>query len=168
MRPPWPRLALRSLVGGGPVGPGCGLGWPRQEWPGVAKLLIQLHSVAFRCIPYRRREAGGHPHPSLLPSRDPCVTVPGGRSSSHPPARYARGGHPHTPGSGASPLCTPPFEGLREPPPMGYARSPQGRRGLPAFAGTTVRFARTTYANNVAIGGAMAQWAVVVGVSPSS
>ena len=55
MRPPWPRLALRSLVCGGPAGPGCDLGWPRQEWPGVAKLLIQLHLIAFRCIPYRLR-----------------------------------------------------------------------------------------------------------------
>ena len=58
MRPPWPRLALRSLVRGGPVGPGCGLGWPRQECPGVAKLLIQLHLVAFRCFSYRLRGAG--------------------------------------------------------------------------------------------------------------
>ena len=107
MRPPWPRLALRSLVGGGPVGPGCGLGWPRQEWPGVARLLIQLHSVAFRCIPYRRRGAGGHPHPSLLPSRDLCVTAPGGRSSSHPPARYARGDTPTPPAVGIAPLHSP-------------------------------------------------------------
>ena len=29
------------------------------------------------------------------------------RGSSHPPARSACGGHPRTPGSGASPLCTP-------------------------------------------------------------
>ena len=50
------------------------------------------------------------------PFGDLCVTAPGGRSSSHPPARYACGGHPHAPGSGASPLCTPPFEGLRGPP----------------------------------------------------
>ena len=50
MRPPWPRLALRSLVRGGPAGSGCGLGWPRHEWPGAAKLLNQLHSVAFRCF----------------------------------------------------------------------------------------------------------------------
>ena len=60
-----------------------------------------------------------------LPAGDLCVTVPDGRSSSHPPARYACEGHPHTPGSGASPLCTPhsrdyasrPYElckGLRE------------------------------------------------------
>ena len=60
MRPPWPRLAHRSLVRGGPAGPGCGLGWPRQEWPGVTELLIQLHSVAFRSIPY--------PEPSSSPS----------------------------------------------------------------------------------------------------
>ena len=58
MGPPWPRLALRSLVGTGPAGSGCGLGWPRQEWPGVAKPLNQLHSVAFRCIPYRLRGDG--------------------------------------------------------------------------------------------------------------
>ena len=54
--------------------------------------------------------------PSLLPSRDLCVTVPDGCSSSHPPARYACGGHPHAPGSGASPLCTPPFEGYASRP----------------------------------------------------
>ena len=98
MGPPWPRLALRSLVRGGPAGLGCGLGWPRQEWPGVAKPLIQLHLVAFRCflvvyagtrggvqewptfnsvsfglIPShssRRLGPGFHPHPSLLPSRE--------------------------------------------------------------------------------------------------
>ena len=58
MRPPWPRLALRSLVRGGPAGPGCGLGWPRQECPGVAKPLIQLHLVAFGCISCRLRGAG--------------------------------------------------------------------------------------------------------------
>ena len=210
MRPLWPRLALRSLVRGGPPGPGCGLGWLRYEWPGVTKLLIQLHLVAFGCIPYRLRGAGmrgsrlhgndgglggvsilwlhlallapftpsgeagnvatvasfgttltpthcasvaldvatvaslgvarsgetfnsvafgciwlhslivdvgqgGTPIPAFSP-RDLCVTAPGGRSSSHPPARYACGGHPHTPGSGAPPLCTPPFEGLRKPP----------------------------------------------------
>ena len=60
MGPPRPRLALGSLVRGGPAGPGCGLGWPRHEWPGVTKLLIQLHSVAFRSIPY--------PEPSSSPS----------------------------------------------------------------------------------------------------
>ena len=197
-------LALRSPVRGGPPGPGCGLGWLRHEWPGVTKLLIQLHLVAFRCIPYRLRGAGmrgsrlrgndgglggeisilwlnlallapftpsgeagneatvasfgttltpthcasvaldvarvaslgvarsgetfktvsfslirshfisSEPSSALPPGGDFCVTAPGGRSSSHPPARYACGGHPHTPGSGASPLCTPPFEGLRE------------------------------------------------------
>ena len=52
MRPPWPRLALRSLLGGGPeMWPCCGLGWPRQEWPGVAKLLKPSHLVSFRLIP---------------------------------------------------------------------------------------------------------------------
>ncbi len=47
MGPRWPRLALRSLVRGGLAGPG----WPRYEWPEVAKPLIQLHLVAFRCFP---------------------------------------------------------------------------------------------------------------------
>ena len=47
MRPPWPHLALRSLVRTVPGWPRGGLGWPRQEWPGVAKLLIQSHSVSF-------------------------------------------------------------------------------------------------------------------------
>ena len=59
MRPRWPRLALRSLVGTGPAGPGCGLGWPRQEWPGVAKVLIRLHLVAFGCIPIVLSRARG-------------------------------------------------------------------------------------------------------------
>ena len=54
MRPPWPHLAHRSLVWGVPGWPRCGLVWPRQEWPGVAEPLIQLHSVAFRCIPIVR------------------------------------------------------------------------------------------------------------------
>ncbi len=45
--------------------------------------------------------------------------------------------------------------------------SPRGGRNLqgcevPAFAGTTGLFVETTYANNVATGGAAAQWAVVV------
>ena len=66
MRPPRPRLALRSLVRGGPAGPGSGLGWPRQEWTGVAKPLIQLHLVAFRCIPYRLRWAHPCPRPVTL------------------------------------------------------------------------------------------------------
>ena len=51
MRPPWPRLALRSLVRDGPAGPGRGLGWPRHEWPGAAKLLFRSHLVSFSLIP---------------------------------------------------------------------------------------------------------------------
>ena len=153
MRPVWPRLALRPLVRGGPAGPGGGPVWPwlrirgwGWEWPGAAKLLIQLHLVAFRLISH---PPNPHPLPSPQRARGPdrlrgndgceqcssqrgygvrgscrwfvvgvhpfgdlCVTALGGRSSSHPPARYACGGHPHAPGSGASPLCTPPFEGL--------------------------------------------------------
>ena len=71
MGPLWPRLALHSLVGGGPVGPGCGLGWPRQEWPGVAKPLIQLHSVAFGCI-----SLSPNPHPRRLLRRQEPRTQP--------------------------------------------------------------------------------------------
>ena len=59
MRPPWPRLALRSLVRAGPASPRCGLGWPRHEWPGVAKFLVRLHSVAFRLIPIVCAGQGG-------------------------------------------------------------------------------------------------------------
>ena len=58
MRPPWLRLAHRSLLRGGPAGPGCGLGWPRQEWRRVAGT---FNSVAFGCIsldPYRLRRLG--------------------------------------------------------------------------------------------------------------
>ena len=71
MGPPWPRLALHSLVGGGPAGPGCGLGWPRQEWPGVAKPLIQLHLVAFSCI-----SLSPNPHPRRLLRRQEPRTQP--------------------------------------------------------------------------------------------
>ena len=39
---------------------------------------------------------------------------------------------------------------------------------VPAFAGTTDTFAEMTYANNVAINGAMAQWAFVVGCGVAS
>ena len=44
--------------------------WPRQEWPGVAKLLILFRLVPFRSISYRRLGPGFHPHPNLLPSRE--------------------------------------------------------------------------------------------------
>ena len=91
MRPRWSRLALRSLVGTGPAGPGCGLVWPRQEWLGVTEVLFRLHLVAFGCISYRGR-------------------------------------------------------------------------GACAFAGTTGAFVRTTHVDNVGVGAAMAQWAVVVGL----
>ena len=76
MRPGWPRLAHRLLVGTVPGWPRLWPRWPHQERPGVAKLLNQLHLVAFRCIPCRCwfgvHPAGGepHPHPRLLPSRE--------------------------------------------------------------------------------------------------
>ena len=76
MRPPWPRLALRSLVRGGPVWPYFRLRWPCQEWPGVAKPLIQLHSVAFGCIAYPP-----NPHPHPLPEGEGIM----------PPSREQRG-----------------------------------------------------------------------------
>ena len=60
MRPPWPRLAHRSLVRGVPAWPRCGLVWSRQEWPGVVKPLIWLHLVAFGCFPHPP-----NPHPAL-------------------------------------------------------------------------------------------------------
>ena len=80
MRPGWPRLAHRLLVGTVPGWPRLWPRWPHQEWPGVAKLLNQLHLVAFRCIPCRCwfgvHPAGGepHPHPRLLPSREKGFT----------------------------------------------------------------------------------------------
>ena len=46
MRPGWSRLALRLLVRGGQAD----LGWPHQEWPGVAKLLVWFRLVPFRSI----------------------------------------------------------------------------------------------------------------------
>ena len=86
---------------------------------GVARSGETFNSVAFGCISLHSLIVdvgqGGTPIPAFS-LQDLCVTAPGGRSSSHPPARYACGGHPHTPGSGASPLCTPPFEGLHKPP----------------------------------------------------
>ena len=61
MRPPWSRLALRSLVCGGPAWPCCRLWWPRHEWPGVEKLLIQLHfgSISFHSLSSTRGLAWG-------------------------------------------------------------------------------------------------------------
>ena len=81
---------------------------------GVARSGETFKTVSFSLI--RSHFISSEPSSALPPGGDFCVTAPGGRSSSHPPARYACGGHPHTPGSGASPLCTPPFEGLRKPP----------------------------------------------------
>ena len=94
MRPPWPRLALRSLVRAGPAGPGCGLGWPRQEWPRVANLLIQLHLVAFRCF-----SRPPNPHPDPLPEGEGIIQ--GDRIARFPPSRgplevpCPRPEHPH-------------------------------------------------------------------------
>ena len=94
MRPLWPRLAHRSLLRTVPAGPGCGLGWPRQEWPGVAKLLIQLHLVAFRCF-----SRPPNPHPRLLPEERGHALQAGG--ARFPPSRgplevpCPRPEHPH-------------------------------------------------------------------------
>ena len=115
MGPPWPRLALRSLVRGGPAGPGCGFGWPRQEWPGVAKPLIQLHLVAFRCF---------------------LVVYAGTRGGAF------RSGQP---------LIQSHLVSFRLIPLVDWGRgftlilafSPQGRRGLTAFTGTTGAGAET-------------------------
>ena len=80
----------------------------------MAKLLIQLHSVAFRCISCRLRGVG-----TLILRLDSSLRWNDGD----------RG------------------QDARFPPSL-------ERRML---------FGRTTYVNNVASGGAMAQWAVVVG-----
>ena len=232
MRPPWPRLALRLLVRGGPPGPGCGLGWLHHERLGVAKLLIQLHLVAFGCIPHRLRGAGmrgsrlhgndgglgdeisilwlnlallapftpsgeagneatvasfgttltpthcasvaldvatvaslgvarsgetfnsvafgcislhslivdvgqgGTPIPAFSP-QDLCVTAPGGRSSSHPPARYACGGHPTPPAVWHRPSALPLSRGYASRP-FELCKGLLKGEGTCAFAGTTV------------------------------
>ncbi len=108
MGPPWPRLALRSLVRGGPAGPGCGLGWPRQEWPGVAKPLIQLHLVAFRCFPVVYAGTRG-----AFRSGQPLIQSHLVSFRLIPLVDWGRG-----------------FTLI-------LAFSPQGRRDLTAFAGTT-------------------------------
>ena len=79
MRPGRPHLALRSLVRGGPTGPGCGLGWPRQECAGAAKLLI-----LFRFVPFHFP----NPHPNPLPEGEGICM--GNRDARFPPARKRR------------------------------------------------------------------------------
>ena len=125
MRPPWPWLALRLLVRAGPGWPYFRLRWPRQEWAGVAKLLKQSHFLSFPLISLS-------PEPSSPPSPrgDFCITAPGGRSSSHPPARYACGGHPHAPGSGASPPLHSPIRGVTRAAPMRYAKVSSREKGF--------------------------------------
>ena len=76
MRPEWPRLALRSLVRGGSAWPYFRLRWSRHEWPGVAKLLIRLHSVAFGCFSYPP-----NPHPNPLPEGEGIIQGAGMRGS---------------------------------------------------------------------------------------
>ena len=155
--PIWPCLALFTpTVEAGNGATLASLGTPftrthwasmRPRWPslassGVARSGETFNSVAFGCISLlscRLRGAGVSPSSSPSPlTGDLCVAAPDGRSSSHPPARYACGGHPHAPGSGASPLCTPPFERLREAPLCVMQRSPQGRRDLTVCAGGTL------------------------------
>ena len=89
MRPRWPWLASSGVARSGQtfnsVAFGCislhscrlrgnGGGEFRSGQP-----LIQLYLVAFRCFPVVYAGQGFHPHPSLLPSRDFCVTPPGVR-----------------------------------------------------------------------------------------
>ena len=50
MRPPWPHLALRSLVRGGPAWLRCGIGWPWLTSSGAARSGKTFNSVAFDCI----------------------------------------------------------------------------------------------------------------------
>ena len=86
---------------------------------GVRRSGESFNSVAFGCFPLHPHpdplpEGEGiiqgtgmhlrlHPHPSLLPSGRPLRNCACGRSSSHPPARYVCGGHPHTPAVGHRP-----------------------------------------------------------------
>ena len=80
----------------------------------VARSGETFNSVPFCSISFHSYRPNPHPPPS--PRGDLCITVPGGRSSSHPPARYACGGHPHAPGSGASPLSLPHSRGYASRP----------------------------------------------------
>ena len=69
MGPRWPRLALRSLVRGGPA-------WPCFDCGGLitsGQERQTLNSVAFGCISLHflsSTRGRGHPHPSLLPSKE--------------------------------------------------------------------------------------------------
>ena len=171
MRPPWPRLALRSLVRGGPVWPYFRLRWPRQEWPGVAKLLIQLHSVAFGCIAYPP-----NPHPDPLPEGEgTCRT--GGRGCEVPPRSRERRKEPVLHADGGAIPGVERSSGVHRSGKLliqshlvAFRLIPYRLRGglgceVPAFAGTTGGFAETTHVTNVRAGAAAAQWAVVVGLA---
>ena len=170
MRPPWPRLALRSLVRGGPVWPYFRLRWPRQEWPGVAKLLIQLHSVAFGCIAY---PPNPHPPPSPggrrdLPSKPGMRGSPASRERRKEPVLHADGGA--IPGVERSSGVHRSGKLLIQSHLVAFRLIPYRLRGglgceVPAFAGTTGGFAETTHVTNVRAGAAAAQWAVVVGLA---
>ena len=141
MRPGWPHLAHRLLVGTVPGWPRLWPRWPHQEWPGVAKLLKQLHLVAFRSIPCRCW-FGVHPlgvnptssSPSPLKG-DLCVTALGGRSSSHPPAGMLVGDTPTPPAVGHRPSALPHFEGLREPPLCVMQKIPSREKGFARIRG---------------------------------
>ena len=179
MRPGWSRLALRSLVRTGRPWPHGGLGWPRQEWPGVAKLLIRFRLVPFRSIPCRpnlirafsphwRRELKGYPYHYCLfwsfrsliaPLPRAVVQECAGVGTPHTLARYGPI-WPDLPLAARTRVCNP----HTIPSPRGRGDGYKGRdaRFLPSQERRGY-FAATTHVNNVATGGAMAQWAVVVG-----
>ena len=152
MRPGWPRFASvhsYALYQRGLVVASFwswlrirGRGW---EWPGVAKLLIQLHLVAFRCISYRP-----NPHPPPSPS---------GRRN------LSLRGNDRSPAESGETFISLPFASISTHPlssePSSSAFSQREKGSEPSRARRPSN-AITTYAINVRAGAAMGQWAVVV------
>ena len=161
----WPWLRIR------------GQGW---EWPGVAKLLIQLHLVAFRCISY-----SPNPHPNVDSS---LRWNDGDRGAGMRCSRLRgnNGGTAPAPKLGAFAFGTAvrsaqerrtfnlvPFGSISfhfpSQPPVPVIPAKAGMTGT---GGWDARFppsrarrpsnAVTTYAINVRAGAAMGQWAVVM------
>ena len=144
----WPCLALFTPSGeAGNEARVASFGPPltRTRWASVASWWLWLASLrvarsdeTFKTLSFSliwSHFLSSEPSSSPSPRGDFCITVLGGRSSSHPPARYACGGHPHTPGSGASLLSLPHSRGYA-------SRLYELRKGLLkgegicAFAGT--------------------------------
>ena len=154
--PIWPDLLLApssspSRREKGPAG-GRGTTEAAQEWPRVAKLLIQSHLVSFSLIPIVCAGRGAR----FLSARDDvceqCSNQRGyGVMGS---CRWFEGWSPHTRTDGGT---TPPPD---HPHP---SLLPSREKGSEPSRERRPSDAVTTYATNVRAGAAAAQWAVVVG-----